>query len=207
MRREYQAAGLAEADLAPTWVAQLRAWIAEAQAAGLLEINAMVLATASADGAPSARTVLLKGLDDRGLVLFTNLRSRKGREALANPRASLVLPWVDLGRQVVVCGTIAPVDDAESDAYFASRPRGAQLGAVASPQSEVVASRAALEEAWARAAAEHPDGTPVARPAHWGGLRVAPETVEFWQGRGDRLHDRLRYRREGERWRIERLAP
>ena len=157
------------------------------------------------DGRPGARTVLLKGVDDRGFVFYTNLDSRKGREARANPSAAIVFPWHDMGRQVRAEGEIAEVDAAQSDAYFASRPRGAQLGAWASPQSEVVAGRAELEAAYAELEARYPGAVP--RPPHWGGLRVCPESVEFWQGRPSRLHDRLRYRREPDRWVVERLAP
>lgn len=207
MRQSYERGGLDASDLAEDWLAQLRVWLADAVDAGLREPNAMVLATADADGRPSARTVLLKGLDARGLVLYTNRSSRKGTEIAANPAVSLVFPWIDLQRQVVVCGTAAPVDDAESDAYFASRPRGSQLGAAASPQSTVIPDRATLLDARAALDAAHPEGTAVPRPAHWGGLRVAPDSVEFWQGRPDRLHDRLRYRRDGGAWVVERLAP
>ncbi len=208
MRRSYELGGLDEADLAADWVTQLQRWLQDAQDAGLTEPNAMVFATAGADGVPSARTVLLKGLDARGLVLYSNHGSRKGREAAANPQASLVFPWIDLQRQVVVCGPVERVDDAESDAYFASRPRGSQLGALASPQSTVIPTRDVLEENRAALDRRHPEGTPIPRPEHWGGLRVVPRTVEFWQGRPDRLHDRLRFRREdGDGWTVERLAP
>ena len=207
MRRSYELAGLCEDDLAPTWLEQFTHWLADAEAAGLPEANAMVLATASADAAPSARTVLLKGFDARGFVLFTNRRSRKGRDVAENPRASLVMPWWDLQRQVVVCGTVERTSDEESDAYFSTRPRGSQLGAVASPQSEVLPDRAALERRRAESEARHPEGSPVPRPAWWGGLRVVPQTVEFWQGRPDRLHDRLRFRCDGHTWAVERLAP
>jgi len=207
MRRSYESAGLDLPDLAPDWVAQIDRWMDDAVAADLVEPNWMVLATAGADGRPSARCVLLKGYDDRGLVLFTNYDSRKGREVTANPYASLVIPWVPLQRQVVVVGSVERTGAAESDEYFAVRPRGSQLGAAASPQSQVVASRADLDAAQARLAAEYPEGTPVPRPPHWGGLRVVPETVEFWQGRRDRMHDRLRYRRAAGGWVVERLAP
>ena len=207
MRREYLAASLDEPDLDPGWLEQFRRWFGEA--AGVVgEPNAVVLATASAAGAPSGRVVLLKGVDERGFTLFTNRRSRKGREAEENPRACLVFPWVAMERQVVVTGTVTAVPDAESDAYFASRPRGAQLSALASPQSEVVRSRAELERLRAEAEAAYPEGTSVPRPPHWGGLRVAPDAVEFWQGRPDRLHDRLRFRLAAEgAWQVERLAP
>ncbi len=207
MRRDYLTASLDAADLSPTWLDQFRRWFAEAS--GVVgEPNALVLATASAAGAPSGRVVLLKGVDEHGFTVFTNRASRKGREAAENPRAALVFPWVAMERQVVVTGSIAPVPDEESDAYFASRPRGAQLSALASPQSTVVASRAELERLRAEAEAAHPEGTPVPRPDAWGGLRLEPEAVEFWQGRRDRLHDRLRFRREASgAWVVERLAP
>lgn len=206
MRREYLAASLDEGELPPTWLEQFRRWFGEA--AGVVgEPNALVLATASASGAPSARVVLLKGVDERGFTVFTNLRSRKGRDVAENPRACLVFPWVAMERQVVVAGAIAPVGDAESDAYFASRPRGAQLSAAASPQSSVVDGRDELLRLRAEAEAASPEGVPVPRPPHWGGLRVQPDAVEFWQGRPDRLHDRLRYRTGGDGWIVERLAP
>lgn len=206
MRRSYALGGLSEADLAPTWLAQVERWLAEAEAAGVTEPNAMVLATASPGGRPSARTVLLKGVDARGFTLYTNLGSRKGREALANRAASLVLPWIDLQRQVVVTGDVEEVAEDEADAYFASRPLGSRLGAWASPQSSVIASREMLEQR--RAEAEARFGEAVPRPPHWGGLRVVPDAVEFWQGRPDRLHDRLRFRRAAaDEWVVERLAP
>jgi pyridoxamine 5'-phosphate oxidase len=208
MRRSYALAGLDEADLAPTWLEQLRRWVTDAVAAGLIEPNAMVLATATPDGVPSARTVLLKGLDERGLTFFTNYDSRKGGELEANPRAAAVLPWLELQRQVIVSGDVSPVTGAESDAYFATRPHGSRLSAAVSPQSAVIGSRAELERARDELLARHPEGADVPRPPRWGGLRLAPDAVEFWQGRPDRLHDRLRYRREpsGD-WVVERLAP
>ena len=207
MRRSYELGGLDEADVAATWIEQMERWLAEAVAAGITEPNAMVLATAGADGAPSARTVLLKGLDARGFVLYTNLGSRKATQAAANPRAALTFPWIDLQRQVGVTGRVERDDEAEADAYFASRPRGSQLGAHASPQSSVVAHRAELEARERSVEERWPEGTAVPRPQGWGGLRVVPDTVEFWQGRPNRLHDRLRFRAEGDAWVLERLAP
>ena len=207
MRKSYQARGLAETDLAGDWVTQFRRWLDDAIAADLPEPNAMVLATADADGRPSARTVLLKGYDGAGLVFYTNYRSRKGRELAANPRASAVFPWIALARQVIVTGSVEPVPADRSDAYFASRPHGSQVGAAASPQSEVVPDRAALDAAWERVGALYPDGTPVPRPEHWGGYLLRPDTVEFWQGQVNRMHDRLRYRRGNGDWVVERLAP
>jgi pyridoxamine 5'-phosphate oxidase len=208
MRRSYGERGLDEADLAPTWLEQLTGWLEHAVQAGVPEPNAMVLATADPGGAPAARTVLLKALDERGLAFFTNLRSRKGREIEANPRAALVFTWLTLERQVVVDGGLEPVAADEADAYFASRPHGAKLAALASAQSEVIASRTELERRHAELAERHPEGSAVARPEWWGGHRLAPTRVEFWQGRENRLHDRLRYRRTSAgAWVVERLAP
>lgn len=206
MRREYAGRSFVVEDLADGWLAQFERWLAEAVEARLPEPNAVVLATADASGRPGARTVLLKAADERGFALFTNLTSRKGRELAANPRAALCFSWVALGRQVVVDGAVEPVADEEADAYFASRPRGAQEGAWASPQSEVIAGREVLDRRRAEAEARFAGGD-VARPPHWGGLRIVPEQVEFWQGRDDRLHDRLRFRHDGDRWVVERLAP
>jgi pyridoxamine 5'-phosphate oxidase len=203
LRDVYGRGALLEDDLAPTWHEQFERWYAEAQAEPRVgEATAMVVSTAGRAG-PSSRTVLLKGADDRGFVFFTNLRSRKGRELSAHPRAALLFPWLALERQVIVTGTTELVGAAESDAYFASRPRGSQLSAAASPQSEAVASRAWLE----RRRAELDAAGEVTRPEHWGGVRVVPDAVEFWQGRPDRLHDRLRFRRDGDAWVVERLAP
>jgi pyridoxamine 5'-phosphate oxidase len=207
MRREYARSGLSEGDLAPTWLAQLRQWLRVATEAGLPEPNAMVLATADPGGQPSARTVLLKGLDERGLVFFTNYGSRKATELAANPRASLVLPWHPIGRQVVVLGRAERIARAETVAYFAGRPRDSQLGAWASPQSQVVADRAALDAAFAETADRYGGDVEIPAPPHWGGLRVVPDSVEFWQGREARLHDRLRYRDTGSGWIVERLGP
>jgi pyridoxamine 5'-phosphate oxidase len=206
MRWEYSTAGLAEGDLAAEWTTQLGRWLADAVAAGLPEPNAMVLATADVAGRPSSRTVLLKGYDT-GLVFFTNYASRKGGELAANPYASATLPWYGLHRQVHARGTVARVSAGESDEYFASRPRGAQLGAWSSPQSTVIGSRAELDTAFAEYERRWPEPTPVPRPEHWGGYRLTPEVVEFWQGRENRVHDRLAYRRDGDRWTVERLAP
>lgn len=208
MRRSYRAGRLDETTLAPTWHEQLARWLAEAADAGITEPNAMVLATSGASGTPTARTVLLKGVSPDGLTFFTNLRSRKGRDLAENPRASLVFPWVALERQVVVTGEVESVPDAETDAYWASRPRGSRLGALASPQGEVLPSRAELDEERAKLEARYAPDVEIPRPEHWGGLRVAPEWVEFWQGRPDRLHDRLRFgRRSRGEWVVERLAP
>jgi pyridoxamine 5'-phosphate oxidase len=204
LRRSYARAGLSESDLAPTWLAQFDRWFGEA--AGLLEPNAVVLATASPDGVPSARTVLLKGYDERGLVVFTNLTSRKAGEALANPRVSLLFPWVELERQVVVEGSVAQVDRAQTEAYFRSRPRGSQVGAWVSHQSRVIAGREVLEQRQAELE-ERFAGQDVPVPGFWGGLRVLPTAVEFWQGRPSRLHDRLRYRLDRAHWVVERLSP
>jgi len=203
----YDLGGLDEADLAATWLEQFERWLADAIAAGITEPTAMVLATADADGAPSARTVLLKGVDARGFVLYTNLNSRKAAETTANPRGALTFAWIPLQRQVCVTGRIERVADSDADTYFASRPRGSQLGAHVSPQSAVVGSRAELEQRLAQVGRRWPEGTAVPRPAHWGGLRVVPDGVELWHGRRDRLHDRLRYRAVGGSWVVERLAP
>jgi pyridoxamine 5'-phosphate oxidase len=213
MRKQYQEAGLGEADLADDPYEQFARWFADAvKAAGngaLTEANAMVVSTASPDGVPSSRTVLLKGYDQRGFVFYTNYGSHKGRDLAANPQVSLLFPWHPLARQVIVGGRAERVPAEETAAYFHSRPRGSQLGAWASRQSSVIASRAVLEEAYAELAARWPEGTQVPVPPFWGGFRVEPATVEFWQGRANRLHDRLRYVYDvaGGGWSVERLAP
>ncbi|WP_433121378.1 pyridoxamine 5'-phosphate oxidase [Micromonospora sp. CA-246542] len=209
MRNEYAAdLGLTEADLAADWYTQFDRWFADAVAHGLPEPNAMVVGTADDAGRPSGRTVLLKGYDPDGFVFFTNHLSRKGVEAAGNPYASLVFPWFPMQRQVVVAGSIAPVERAVTESYFASRPRGSQVGAWASPQSSVVPDRATLEERYREVAERYADESAIPPPPHWGGLRVRPDSVEFWQGRSGRLHDRLRFRRvDGSDWIVERLAP
>jgi len=207
MRKDYRERGaFLEAEVAADWPAQFARWFADALEFGLPEANAMIVATADAAARPSARTVLLKAYDVRGFVFYTNYQSRKGTEALANPYASLVFPWFAMQRQVIVAGAVERVSRAETEEYFASRPRGSQLGAWASPQSQVLPDRAAVDAGYAEAAARFGDGE-VPPPPHWGGLRVVPETVEFWQGRTSRLHDRLRFRRMDGDWVLERLAP
>jgi pyridoxamine 5'-phosphate oxidase len=192
-------------ELDPDPFRQFQAWFDEVQEAGLPLREAMTLATISAEGTPSARIVLLKTLDN-GFVFFSNYSSRKGRELEASPRAALVFHWQPLGRQVRVEGTVERVSMQESAEYFATRPRSAQLGAWASPQSEEIADRAELEERVARVAAEH-EGRDVPPPPFWGGYRLVPARLEFWQHRDDRLHDRFAYERDGDGWRITRLAP
>jgi pyridoxamine 5'-phosphate oxidase len=206
MRQEYEERGLRKADLLADPLEQFTRWFEEACRAPILEPNAMTLATVDADGQPAARTVLLKGIDRRGLTFYTNLNSRKARELAANARAALLFWWPPHARQVRFEGAIEPVADAEADAYFATRPRGSQIGAWASAQSSVIADRATLEAAEQEVAKRFAGG-PVPRPPFWGGYRLVPERVEFWQGRTNRLHDRLRYARRGKGWQIERLAP
>lgn len=208
LRRAYEGHGLVESALAADPFTQFAVWFAEAIDAGLPEPNAMVLSTASADGEPSARTVLLKGHGADGFRFFTNYTSRKGRDLVANPRAAVVFPWHPIHRQVIIAGTVERLPAAESAAYFRSRPYGSQVGAWASArQSEVISSRAELEGRFAELARTWPEPGPVPLPEFWGGYRVVPSTVEFWQGRLDRLHDRLRYRRSGTEWAVERLSP
>jgi len=199
---------LDEAEVAPVPFAQFERWFDEAVRAAVPEPNAMALATVDTDGRPTARVVLLKGFDERGFVFFTNYASRKGVELAAHPDAALNFFWPELERQVRIEGTVAKVSDAESAEYFASRPRQSQIGAWASPQSEPIANRKSLESRFAAAEARFSDEVP--RPAHWGGYRLRPVMLEFWQGRQSRLHDRIRYRRspaDPARWDIDRLAP
>jgi pyridoxamine 5'-phosphate oxidase len=206
MRVRYDRATLTEDTLAATWFAQFSQWFGDAVAAPeIVEPNAMVLATAAANGTPSVRTVLLKDAGERGLTFFTHYTSRKGRELTENPRASLLFGWHPSQRQINLAGIVRRVDAAESDAYWRSRPYGSQLGSAASPQSRVVADRAVLDATREQLAADYPEDVP--RPPTWGGFLLVPHMVEFWQGRPDRLHDRLRYRRDGEVWVTERLGP
>jgi pyridoxamine 5'-phosphate oxidase len=208
LRAAYEGDGLPESALAADPFTQFARWFTEAVEAGLPEPNAMVLSTASADGEPSARTVLLKGHGSDGFRFFTNHTSRKGQDLLANPRASLVFPWHPMRRQVVVAGSVERLPEDESAAYFHSRPYGSQLGAWASEhQSSVIGSREELEGRFARLSQKWPEPGPVPLPGFWGGYRLVPATVEFWQGGHDRLHDRLRYRRTDSEWLIERLSP
>jgi pyridoxamine 5'-phosphate oxidase len=209
MRNDYRVEPLREEDLAPTWVEQFDRWFADAVAAELPEPNAVVVATADADGAPDARIVLLKGYDATGFVFVTSYASTKGAQLAINPRAALVTPWHGLHRQVRAAGHVERIGDAASDALWDPRPRGAQLAAIASVQSTVVSSRAELEDR-VRLLDEETGAGALPRPAIWGGYRLIPERVEFWQGGQDRLHDRLRFRRddeEGGGWIVERLAP
>lgn len=207
MRVSYEAGSLDEERLAPTWHEQLQLWFDEAVRAEIPEPNAMVLATADADGFPSSRTVLCKGFDERGLVFFTNYTSSKSHDLQATRVAAATFPWLTMQRQVNVRGEVEKVEKAETAEYWAVRPRGSQLGAWASPQSRVVAGRAALESSLNGIERRFADAEKVPVPPHWGGWRIRPRSVEFWQGRPDRLHDRLRFRLDDDTWAVERLAP
>jgi pyridoxamine 5'-phosphate oxidase len=205
LRKSYELAELDESASAADPLQQFQRWLDQAIAGRLAEPNAMTLATVGVDGRPSTRIVLIKGVDERGLVWYTNYNSRKGREIAANPHAALQFHWVELERVVRIEGVVERVSEAESDAYFATRPLDSRIGAWASPQSQVIASRATLVANAARYGAQFMLKPP--RPPHWGGFRLEPDTWEFWQGRKSRLHDRLRYRRESNAWVRERLAP
>ncbi|MGI8309840.1 pyridoxamine 5'-phosphate oxidase [Saccharopolyspora hattusasensis] len=207
MRVSYEAGALDESSLAATWHEQLQLWFDEAVQADLVEPNAMVLATANPDGIPSSRTVLCKGFDQRGVVFFTNYTSEKSHDLKATQVAAATFPWLGLQRQVNVRGTVEKVSSAETAEYWAERPRGSQLGAWASPQSQVVAGRDALQSSLSGIQRRFADAEKVPVPPHWGGWRIRPDYVEFWQGRADRLHDRLRFRRSNDLWTVERLAP
>lgn len=204
LRREYQGKSLDEGAVSSDPITQFQCWFDEALRADLPMANAMTLATANGNGKPAARIVLLKGIDHGGFVFYTNYQSRKGRELAENPLAALLFHWVELEREVRIEGVVEKITPAESDAYFASRPLGSRHAAIASPQSEIVPDRATLE---ARFAAATASGEIAPRPAHWGGYRLIPSCIEFWQGRPNRLHDRLLYSREDARWILRRLAP
>ncbi|KOU11091.1 pyridoxamine 5'-phosphate oxidase [Streptomyces sp. XY593] len=207
MRKQYRSEIVHEESLAEDPMEQFARWFQQAADSHLFEPNAMVVSTATPDGRPSSRTVLLKQFDSRGFVFFTNYASRKGRELAQNPHVALLFPWHPIARQVIVTGTASRIGRDETAAYFRSRPHGSQLGAWASEQSSVIGSRAELDRRYAELAARYPEGEQVPVPPEWGGLRVVPQEVEFWQGHENRLHDRLHYVLEGEKWRLERLCP
>jgi pyridoxamine 5'-phosphate oxidase len=206
IRREYARASLDEAHVGPEPMAEFHRWFTQALEARVLEPNAMALATATRDAAPSVRVVLLKGYDERGFVFFTDYRSRKAAELAENPQASLAFHWSELERQVRISGPVERTSTEESESYFSTRPYGSRLGAWASHQSRVIPSRTELERGLLEVQQRFPtDEVPL--PPHWGGYRLRPDEVEFWQGRENRLHDRIRYTRDGDQWRVERLSP
>jgi pyridoxamine 5'-phosphate oxidase len=204
---DYGSTDLSESKVLRDPMAQFAAWLAAAEDAQTFEPNAMVLSTVDSDGTPSSRTVLLKGLDGDAFEFVTNYRSHKGQALSAHPAVSLLFPWYQLTRQVIVCGVAHRTDAATSDAYFAARPHGSRLAALASEQSEPVASRQVLEDRMRELESLYPEGSVVPRPAHWGGFRVVPSTIEFWQGRTSRLHDRLVFTAVDGAWTLERLQP
>ncbi len=207
-RTSYGRDTLDDASLAASWPEQFGRWLSAARHQPPVEPTAMVLATADEHGAPSSRTVLLKAWDERGFVFYTNLRSAKGRQLAVNPAASLLFPWLWLERQVIVIGSTEPVPAEQADAYFADRPVGSRISAIVSPQSEIIASRDVVADPWRHLSRAVERGAQLVRPEHWGGVRVLPASVEFWQGRPDRLHDRLRFRRDtAGGWFSERVAP
>jgi pyridoxamine 5'-phosphate oxidase len=206
LRKEYTLAGLTEQQVDPDPLRQFQKWFQEALAAKINEPNAMVLATVGAGGQPSTRTMLLKGADERGFSFFTNYESRKGRELAGNPNAALTFPWLELERQVGVEGAVTKLSREESESYFKLRPLGSRLGAWVSKQSGVIPGRSWLEERLEQIAVQHP-GDDIPTPPYWGGYLLLPNRIEFWQGRPNRLHDRIRYTRQATTWRIERLSP
>ncbi|MFE9484757.1 pyridoxamine 5'-phosphate oxidase [Streptomyces spororaveus] len=207
MRKQYRSEIVDEGSLAGNPMDQFALWFQQAADSHLFEPNAMVVSTATSDGRPSSRTVLMKQFDGRGFVFFTNYASRKGRELAENPHVALLFPWHPIARQVIVTGTASRIGRDETAAYFRSRPHGSQLGAWASEQSSVIGSRAELDRRYAELEARYPEGEQVPVPPEWGGLRVVPREIEFWQGHENRLHDRLRYTRDGEEWHVDRLCP
>lgn len=205
-RKEYAAHGIDRHELLEAPLAQFKAWFDQAKTAGVVEPNAMVLSTFGLDGFPSSRTVLLKAADERGFSFFTNYHSKKGEEIAANPRVTLLFPWFSLERQIHITGSLIKTSEEESVTYFARRPYGSQLGALASDQSDVIADRKVLEGRLAELKAKYPEGQ-VPKPPHWGGYRLIPHHFEFWQGRTNRLHDRFVYTLKGDKWEIARLSP
>jgi pyridoxamine 5'-phosphate oxidase len=207
LREDYATVGLSEADLPGDPLILFRQWLADAIASGMHDPTAMAVSTVGPIGAPSSRLVLLKSADEEGLVFFTNYRSRKARDLAVDPRCAALFPWHSILRQVRVEGTAERVSGPESDAYFATRPRDSQLGAWASAQSEEVPDRKYLDDEYEKAERRWPESTSIPRPEHWGGIRIVPAAVEFWQGRRARMHDRIYYSRVGTSWKVRRLAP